>query len=89
MNFKNNKPKSFKGHCAMCAEGRRRNQRALTMQELRAEPAPHPSMAESPNDPAYKYAFCTCDECVDYEIHEPEPVTPLTVKLGELMKRAA
>lgn len=88
MNFKNNKPKSFKGHCAMCAEGRKRNQRALTMQERRLDPVPHPSEAESANSSEYRYFFCLCEDCVDHEFHESEPAAPLTVKLGDLMRAA-
>jgi hypothetical protein len=41
-NYKNRKPKSFKGHCGMCClrgtDGRR-NGRLRTMQELRAADA--------------------------------------------------
>lgn len=41
-NYKNRKPKSYKGHCGMCclldSDGRR-NGRRRTLQELRAEEA--------------------------------------------------
>lgn len=91
MNFKNNKPKSYKGHCAMCAMGLGRCQRVLTMQERRAAVGTAEQLLDPVRNPVCGDDFI-CDWCLENSAANDDGIEHRDAmsfgKLGDLLRTA-